>query len=140
MNLTGNEAQVKDKFFPKLARVLAQVPFAEDLVAAYYCAFDRATPMRAKGVLIGALAYFVLPIDVIPDFILGLGFTDDMAVLLAAFNVVRTHVTPAHRDRARETLDRLARVRRCQSDQAGACGSRSAPPPRTPPCRRSARV
>ena len=107
MNLTGNEAQVKDKFFPKLARVLAQVPFAEDLVAAYYCAFDRATPMRAKGVLIGALAYFVLPIDVIPDLILGLGFTDDMAVLLAAFNVVRTHVTPAHRDRARETLDRL---------------------------------
>lgn len=107
MNLTRNEAQVKDKFFPKLVRVLAQVPFAEDLVAAYYCAFDRATPMRAKGVLFGALAYFILPIDVIPDLVLGLGFTDDMAVLLAAFNVVRTHVTMAHRSRARETLDRL---------------------------------
>lgn len=107
MVLTRNENAVKEKFFPKLARVLASVPFAGELVAAYYCAFDKATPLRAKGILIGALAYFIMPIDVVPDFILGLGFTDDMAVLLAAFNVVRTHVKPAHRERARETLDRI---------------------------------
>jgi uncharacterized membrane protein YkvA (DUF1232 family) len=107
MDLTNNEAQVKEKFFPKLARVLAGVPFAEDLVAAYYCAFDPATPTKAKAILLGALAYFILPIDVIPDFILGLGFTDDMAVLLAAFNVVRTHINPMHRERARETIERL---------------------------------
>ncbi len=109
MVLSRNEDQVREKFFPKLARVMASVPFAEDLVAAYYCAFDRNTPMKAKGILFGALAYFILPIDVVPDFILGLGFTDDMAVLLAAFNVVRTHVTKAHRDRARDTLGRLRR-------------------------------
>lgn len=109
MVLSRNEDQVREKFFPKLARVLASVPFAEDLVAAYYCAFDRNTPLKAKGILIGALAYFILPIDVVPDFILGLGFTDDMAVLLAAFNVVRTHVTHVHRDRARDTLDRIRR-------------------------------
>ena len=107
MVLTRDESVVRERFFSKLARVLARVPFAEELVAAYYCAFDRATPVKAKGILIGALAYFVLPLDVIPDFVLGLGFTDDLAVLLAAFNVVRTHVTDAHRERARETLDRL---------------------------------
>lgn len=107
MVLTRDEAQVKEKFLPKLARVLSRVPFAEDLLAAYYCAFDRATPARAKGILIGALAYFILPIDVVPDLVLGLGFTDDLAVLLAAFNVVRTHVTEAHRQRAREALGRL---------------------------------
>lgn len=109
MALTANETELKEKFFPKLARVLAKVPFAEDLVAAYYCAFDRNTPLKAKGILLGALAYFILPFDAVPDIVLGLGFTDDLAVLLAAFNVVRTHVTPAHRDRARETLDRLKR-------------------------------
>jgi uncharacterized membrane protein YkvA (DUF1232 family) len=103
----AREKSVREKFFPKLARVLAQVPFAEELVAAYYCAFDAATPLRAKGILIGALAYFILPIDVIPDFVLGLGFTDDMAVLLAAFNVVRGHMTEAHREKARETLQRM---------------------------------
>jgi uncharacterized membrane protein YkvA (DUF1232 family) len=109
MGVTRNESTVKEKFFPKLVRVLANVPFAEELVAAYYCAFDHATPIKAKGILLGALAYFILPIDVIPDFILGLGFTDDMAVLLAAFNVVRTHVTDDHRDRARRTLERIRR-------------------------------
>lgn len=102
-----NEDRVKRDFFPKLKRVLANVPFAEDAVAAYYCAFDRNTPVKAKGILIGALAYFILPVDVVPDFILGLGFTDDMAVLLAAFNVVRTHIKDSHREKARATLDRM---------------------------------
>ena len=107
MALTADETE--QKFLPKLARVLAKVPFAEDLVAAYYCAFDRNTPLKAKGILLGALAYFILPFDAVPDIVLGLGFTDDLAVLLAAFNVVRAHVTPAHRGRARETLGRLKR-------------------------------
>ncbi len=109
MAVLSKEAFVREKFFPKLARVLASVPFAEEAVAAYYCAFDKATPLKAKGILIGALAYFILPVDAVPDFILGLGFTDDMAVLLAAFNVVRTHVTQAHRDRAREAIERIRR-------------------------------
>jgi uncharacterized membrane protein YkvA (DUF1232 family) len=107
MVLTRDEAMVKEKFLPKLARVLARVPFAEDLLAAYFCAFDRATPARAKGILIGALAYFVLPVDLMPDIALGLGFTDDLAVLIAAFKVVSIHLTQAHRQRAREALDRL---------------------------------
>ena len=107
MAATADEFVVRETFFPKLARVLARVPLADELVAAYYAAFDRATPLKAKGILIGALAYFLLPVDTIPDFVLGLGFTDDMAVLLAAFNVVRTHVTQDHRRRARETVARL---------------------------------
>ena len=89
---------------PATQAELARVPMADELVAAYYAAFDRATPLKAKGILIGALAYFILPIDALPDFVLGLGFTADMAVLLTAFNVARTHVTMEHRRRARETI------------------------------------
>ena len=48
-----------------------------------------------------------MPVDVIPDFILGLGFTDDMAVLLAAINVIRTHIKPEHYDKAQEALDKI---------------------------------
>ena len=107
MAVTADEFTVREKFMPKLARVLARVPLADELVAAYYAAFDRGTPLKAKGILIGALAYFVLPLDTIPDFVLGLGFTDDMAVLLTAFNVVRTHITEDHRRRARETIARI---------------------------------
>ena len=109
MIMTGNEQTVRTGLFPKLSRVLAHVPFAADVVAAYYCAFDPLTPRKAKGILIAALAYFVLPFDVIPDFILGLGFTDDMAVLLAALNVIRSHVKPHHHERARETIERIKR-------------------------------
>jgi uncharacterized membrane protein YkvA (DUF1232 family) len=109
MIVTSNEDTVRQGFFPKLVRVLASVPFAEDAVAAYYCAFDRTTPLKARGILLAALAYFVMPFDVIPDFILGLGFTDDMAVLFAALNVIRTHMQAHHRERARETLERIRR-------------------------------
>lgn len=107
MVATADEFEVKQKFFPRLARVLARVPLADELVAAYYAAFDRATPLKAKGILIGALAYFILPADAVPDIVLGLGFTDDMAVLLAAYNIVRNHVTDEHRRRARETIARI---------------------------------
>ena len=107
MSRLTNEARVTRNFWPKLKKSLASVPFAEEAVAAYYCAFDPATPLKAKGVLLGALAYFILPIDVIPDFVLGLGFTDDMAVLYAAIATIRTHLKPQHRERARQKLATL---------------------------------
>jgi uncharacterized membrane protein YkvA (DUF1232 family) len=91
-------------FWRKFARVAARIPFAEDLLAAFYCAFDRNTPLYVKGTLIGAIAYFVLPTDSIPDLLPVLGFTDDAAVLVGALKIVSNHVTPFHREAAREWL------------------------------------
>jgi len=99
------EANVREKFWHTAKRAARHVPFMDEVVAAYYCALDRRTPMRVKGTLIAALAYFVLPVDTIPDFILGFGFTDDIAVLTAAIAAVRSHITPAHRLAARQALD-----------------------------------
>ena len=103
----SKEDKVKRDFWPKLKATLARLPFAEEVVAAYYCAFDAKTPLRAKGILVAALAYFILPFDAIPDFILGLGFTDDAAILFGAIATIRSHMTEAHRDKARATLARL---------------------------------
>jgi uncharacterized membrane protein YkvA (DUF1232 family) len=97
------------RFWIKLRRVLARVPFAEDLVAAYYCALDRETPGYVRAVLFGALAYFVLPTDMVPDVLAGLGFTDDASVIAAALAAVGRHLEPRHREQARERLERLAR-------------------------------
>jgi uncharacterized membrane protein YkvA (DUF1232 family) len=105
MSQDRNEQMVREGFWPKLTRHAARLPFADELLAAWYCATDSATPLKVKATLFGALAYFILPFDVIPDVILALGFTDDMAVLLTAIGLVRSHITQAHRDRARETLD-----------------------------------
>jgi uncharacterized membrane protein YkvA (DUF1232 family) len=104
-----NEKTVRRGFWHKLKHNLARIPKADEVVAAYYAAFDGNTPFRAKAMLLAALAYFVLPVDVVPDFILGLGFTDDMTVLLTAFGLIRTHVTEQHRERARATVDALRR-------------------------------
>ncbi len=107
MASASNEYRVSKGFWPKLKKSLGSVPFAEEVVAAYYCAFDPATPLRMKGILLAALAYFIMPFDVIPDFILGLGFTDDMAVIYAAIAAIRSHMTQDHRDRAKATLEKL---------------------------------
>ncbi len=103
----SDETQVRSGFWPKIAANLHRVPFADEVLAAYYCAFDAATPLKVKATLLGALAYFVLPFDVIPDFLLGVGFTDDLAVLVTAITLVRSHITEAHRRKAREKLNQL---------------------------------
>jgi len=101
-----DEERVRRGFWPKLRRVAARLPFAEDLLAAYYCAFDRRTPMQVKAALIGALAYFVLPADAMPDILPLLGFTDDALVLVTALRVVSGHIRDEHREAAREALAR----------------------------------
>ncbi len=99
-----DEARVRRRFWSSLKRVAADLPFAEELVTAYYCAFDRATPRHVQAALIGALAYFILPFDVLPDVMPILGFTDDAAVLAAAIRLVAGHIKPAHREAARRAL------------------------------------
>lgn len=104
-----DEARFGSEFLGRLKRVAKRVPFAEDLLAAWICTRDPATPRRVRLTLLAALGYFVLPLDAIPDFFIGLGFTDDMAVLLTAISMIRTHLKPEHYDKARETLDHLKR-------------------------------
>lgn len=98
------ESLVRRDFWRTVKRAARQMPFMDEVVAAYYCALDRKTPLRAKGILLAALAYFVMPADAIPDVLLGIGFTDDIAVLTAAISAVAAHVTPAHRAAARAAL------------------------------------
>ncbi len=103
--IARNRRTVERGFWKKLLRVAGRIPFAEDLAAAYFCAVDPLTPGRVRGVLFAALAYFVMPMDVIPDFIAGFGFTDDAAVLATAIGLVSGHIKPRHRQRARAALD-----------------------------------
>lgn len=102
--LAAEEARVRRGFWQKARATLGKVPFTEDAVAAFHCATDSATPLHIRATLFGALAYFILPIDAIPDFLLVLGFTDDAAILVAAFTAARMHITDAHRERARAWL------------------------------------
>ena len=99
---------VRRSFWRKLGRVAARVPFLDELLAAYWCALDPATPKHVKAALFGALAYFVMPADLIPDIFDSIGFTDDLTVLMATIGAVKGHITERHRDKARKALGRLA--------------------------------
>jgi uncharacterized membrane protein YkvA (DUF1232 family) len=105
--LARDEETLRSGFWRKLGKSAAYIPFAEELLTAYYCAFDRATPVRVRAGLLGALAYFVLPFDVLPDLLPALGLTDDAAVLAAAVRLVLAHITPEHRAAAQASLKRL---------------------------------
>jgi uncharacterized membrane protein YkvA (DUF1232 family) len=85
----------------RLLRGVGRLPFVVELVAAWYCALDRATPLRVRLLLFGAFAYLVVPVDLIPDVVILLGITDDVALLWAALRAARPHITEAHRARAR---------------------------------------
>lgn len=105
---SDSEQSLRRSVWRKLRKVAARIPFAEDLLAAYYCAFDHATPLQVRATLIGALVYFVLPLDAIPDVMPVLGFTDDAAVLATAIKLVTSHMTPVHRGAARDALAKLS--------------------------------
>ena len=103
-----DDAEAVDKgFWSKVRRTLGRVPFLDEAIAAYYCATDPNTPRHVRVALLGALAYFVIPTDMIPDFIAGLGFTDDATVLAVVIGTVRRYITLDHRARARNILDDL---------------------------------
>jgi len=57
---------------------------------------------------LGALAYFIMPMDAVPDFLALVGFSDDIAVLTLAIATVRANLTEAHRIAARKSLANLA--------------------------------
>lgn len=105
--IDANEKKVIAGFWKTLAKAAGKVPFVEELVASYYCAMDPATPNRVRAILLAALAYFVLPMDAIPDFLAIFGFSDDIAVLGAVFATLGGSISEAHRTLAREKLAQL---------------------------------
>ena len=102
-----NEQRVELGFWPKIRRVAARVPFAKEALSVWYCAKDDETPLAAKGMMLAALAYFVLPVDAIPDFIAGLGYTDDAAVFTALLAIIGRNLKPRHKLAAKRDIERL---------------------------------
>jgi uncharacterized membrane protein YkvA (DUF1232 family) len=103
-----NEERVARGFLPKIKRVAARVPFAAEALSVWWCARDPTTPMAAKGMMMAALAYFVLPTDAIPDVLPALGMTDDAAVIAAVIAIVGKNLKARHKDAAKAFLAKLS--------------------------------
>ena len=102
-----NEMRVTKGFWPKIQRTAARIPFADQALAAWYAARDPQTPMAAKGMIFAGLAYFVMPVDAIPDIFAGIGYTDDAAVIAALLATLGANIKRRHRDQAEEAVQRL---------------------------------
>jgi uncharacterized membrane protein YkvA (DUF1232 family) len=100
-----DEELVKKGLFKKVKKLVGKIPFAKDAMSMYYCALDSKTPLYVKGILFAALAYFVSPVDAVPDVLAGIGMADDASVIYMALKAVGSHVTVEHREKAARFFD-----------------------------------
>lgn len=101
------------KLWEKVGRVAKKVggTVIRPVFQLYYMLQDPGVPVRHKAYIVGALGYFILPFDLIPEAILSvIGFTDDIAVMGLVLRVVKDSLTPAIRNRADAKVAELLRT------------------------------
>jgi uncharacterized membrane protein YkvA (DUF1232 family) len=96
----------ESSFWKKLKAyaVAAGKDVVEKALTLYYCLIDRDTPPWAKTIIVGALGYFIFPVDAIPDFIPGAGYSDDLGALAFALVAVAMHIKLEHKEKAKKQL------------------------------------
>ncbi len=75
--------------------------FLPKLMTIFYCMQDKDTPKFVKLALMGALGYVILPLDLVSDAFIGIGWLDDAAVVAAALRLAGTYVKPEHLEKVR---------------------------------------
>ena len=106
-NLSNLKTNYSDEtFWAKLKKfaLTAGREVVEKALILYYTAQNPNVPSWAKGVVIGALTYFISPVDAIPDILVGIGFTDDLGVLLAAIATVSVYINTETKEQAKDKM------------------------------------
>ncbi len=105
------ERVLRRRLWSRLYALAASLPFAQDVLAAYFCAIDRQTPLAVKVTLLGTLAGFLLPQRLVPKILRSLVLGGDVALLWGAIQGFAAHIRPEHRRRARLVLIRWRQER-----------------------------
>ncbi len=102
----------KEDFWAKVKKyaIKAGADLIGKALELYYVLREPGTPAWVKGLCVGALGYFISPIDIIPDVVPIIGFTDDLAVLLLTASAVSRYITPEIRRKAREKIKTILGV------------------------------
>jgi Uncharacterized conserved protein len=95
----------ENSLLDKIKRVAksAGVKIIYAVMILYCMLIDDKVPMKEKAIILGALGYFILPIDLIPDFIPG-GYTDDLTALIYAIKMIASNITPEIREKAKNKV------------------------------------
>ena len=97
----------EDSFWKKMKRVAGKAGIKVVYLALllYYMLIDEAVDLKSKITIVAALGYFIFPLDIIPDLLPVIGFTDDLSVLMFALSVVKGKINETHRLKARNTME-----------------------------------
>ena len=84
------------RFWRKVRRIAQKVggSVLKPVLLLFYMMKSDAVSLKDKAYIVGALGYFVLPIDIVPDFLAGLGYTDDLAVITLLIKYLKDNITP----------------------------------------------
>ena len=87
-------------FWNKIKSMGKSIPLLRNVIAMFYALTDQNTPLWVKAIIVGALGYFISPIDAVPDFLPVAGYGDDAAVVGSALAVISAYVTKEHYEKA----------------------------------------
>lgn len=91
-------------FVDKMKKFAGNVPFAREAVEIYYCMIDPNTPATIKALCATPLVYFISPFDAVPDVVPVAGLADDASVVLAAYKILKNHITDEHTQKMKDFL------------------------------------
>ncbi|MDX9789547.1 MAG: YkvA family protein [Candidatus Kapaibacterium sp.] len=83
--------------------------FLTKAVTLWYSMRDKDTPTWAKSIILGALGYFIIPLDSIPDIMPIIGFSDDLTAFVSAAAIVWSYIKPEHEENAKKTVRKIIR-------------------------------
>jgi uncharacterized membrane protein YkvA (DUF1232 family) len=109
-NVKESQSYYSDEsFWNKLKKFSSKIGIEalEKVLTLYYCFQDPETPRKEKTIILGALGYFIMPFDAIPDLLPG-GWTDDLGILAFAIAKVTRSINQQHIEKAKEALNKLS--------------------------------
>ncbi len=109
INIKETNTFSDNRFLSKLKKVftIAGRGLTEKLLLLYNLMIDPEIPKNVKLIIASGLSYFILPFDSIPDFLVGIGFSDDLAVILGIVYMLTTHITESHKQKAKEMTEKI---------------------------------
>jgi len=85
---------VEERLWEKLERVGKKISFTKDIVALFRYMLDNKIQWYRKTIVIGALIYFLTPIDAVPDIAPLVGYLDDLGVIMAVLKYLGSELIP----------------------------------------------
>lgn len=109
MSVTENQNYSDSGFWNKVKNfaLSAGREVVEKALWLYYAAQEKDTPLWAKTIIFSALAYFISPVDSVPDIVPIAGYTDDLGAMAAAIGMIAMYITDDVKEKAKRDVKNI---------------------------------